>query len=70
VQTSGDITSLITTKKASHAFFFFCNSLVQVEERLRFYEEGVAPRKNLSVMQEAMKGLAADLGGENGEEEE
>lgn len=23
----------------------------QVEERLRFYEEGVAPRKNLAVMQ-------------------
>lgn len=23
----------------------------QVEERLRFYEEGVAPRKNLDVMQ-------------------
>lgn len=23
----------------------------QVEERLRFYEEGVAPRKNISVMQ-------------------
>ena len=25
--------------------------LTQVEERLRFYEEGVAPRKNISVMQ-------------------
>jgi nucleolar protein 56 len=23
----------------------------QVEERLRFYEEGVAPRKNITVMQ-------------------
>ncbi|KAF6262555.1 hypothetical protein COO60DRAFT_1282656 [Scenedesmus sp. NREL 46B-D3] len=35
----------------------------QVEERLRFYEEGVAPRKNLAVMQEAMdkfKGQLAD----------
>ena len=26
----------------------------QVEERLRFYEDGVAPTKNLTAMQEAM----------------
>jgi nucleolar protein 56 len=30
----------------------------QVEERLRFYEDGVAPRKNLDVMHEAMGALA------------
>ena len=29
----------------------------QVEERLRFYEEGVAPRKNLDVMREALGAL-------------
>lgn len=34
----------------------------QVEERLRFYEEGVAPRKNVNVMQEAMAKLKTDLG--------
>ena len=36
----------------------------QVEERLRFYEEGVAPRKNLAVMQVGgcgMMGRLADL---------
>lgn len=35
----------------------------QVEERLRFYEDGVAPRKNITVMQEALekfKGQLAD----------
>ena len=31
---------------------FLC--LVQVEERLRFYEDGVAPRKNVDVMGEAL----------------
>ncbi|KFM28625.1 Nucleolar protein 56 [Auxenochlorella protothecoides] len=30
----------------------------QVEERLRFYEEGVAPRKNLACMKEVISGLA------------
>merc|ERR1739848_354670 len=29
----------------------------QVEERLRFYEDGTAPRKNVTVMQEAMGDL-------------
>ena len=29
----------------------------QVEERLRFYEDGTAPRKNESVMKEAMGDL-------------
>ena len=29
----------------------------QVEERLRFYEEGVAPRKNLDVMQVGCRGF-------------
>ncbi|PSC74827.1 Nucleolar 56 [Micractinium conductrix] len=35
----------------------------QVEERLRFYEEGVAPRKNLDVMQEVIATLG-DAAGE------
>lgn len=39
----------------------------QVEERLRFYEEGVAPRKNLSVMQEAMAKLKEEDGPEDEE---
>ncbi|KXZ52767.1 hypothetical protein GPECTOR_8g157 [Gonium pectorale] len=33
----------------------------QVEERLRFYEEGVAPRKNTSVMGEAMDAVKTQL---------
>jgi nucleolar protein 56 len=32
----------------------------QVEERLKFYETGAAPRKNLDVMQEAMKEVQAE----------
>eukprot|EP00798_Chlamydomonas_sp_ICE-L_P015752 gene15752-21875_t len=34
----------------------------QVEERLRFYEEGVAPRKNVDVMKEAMAAQTEALG--------
>lgn len=37
----------------------------QVEERLRFYEEGVAPTKNLTAMQEALASVRAPEGGEN-----
>jgi len=37
----------------------------QVEERLRFYEEGVAPRKNLSVMQEAIAKLKEEGGADD-----
>jgi len=33
----------------------------QVEERLRFYEEGVAPRKNISVMQVRGRGRSRAL---------
>lgn len=45
---------------------------MQVEERLRFYDDGVAPRKNATVMGEAMEnfkeaGGAADL--RNGDED-
>eukprot|EP00775_Hariotina_reticulata_P010341 gene10342-10498_t len=36
----------------------------QVEERLRFYEEGVAPRKNLAVMQEALDKFKTQLADE------
>ena len=36
----------------------------QVEERLRFYEEGVAPRKNLDVMHEVLGSLKAKEGDE------
>jgi len=32
----------------------------QVEERLRFYADGTAPRKNLDVMHEVMEALAAE----------
>lgn len=30
----------------------------QVEERLRFYEDGVAPTKNLTAMQDALRTVA------------
>jgi nucleolar protein 56 len=30
----------------------------QVEERLRFYEDGIAPKKNITAMQEAIQSLA------------
>ncbi len=33
----------------------------QVEERLRFYEEGVAPRKNIDMMQEALSKVKGQL---------
>ncbi|KAL2916728.1 Nucleolar protein 56 [Polyrhizophydium stewartii] len=33
----------------------------QVEERLRFYEEGVTPRKNAEVMAEALKAAGLDM---------
>jgi hypothetical protein len=42
---------------------------LQVEERLRFYEEGVAPRKNASVMAEAMAQFKSDQGPAAEEEE-
>lgn len=34
----------------------------QVEERLRFYEEGVAPKKNVDAMKEAMEKVKGELG--------
>jgi nucleolar protein 56 len=34
----------------------------QIEERLKFYEEGVAPRKNMAVMVEALKEYGLELG--------
>ena len=37
----------------------------QVEERLRFYEEGVAPTKNLTAMQAAIETVRAAGGDEN-----
>ena len=40
----------------------------QVEERLRFYDSGDAPRKNLDVMKEAMEELAAELAAAGGGE--
>jgi nucleolar protein 56 len=33
----------------------------QVEERLKFYEEGVTPRKNAEVMSQAVKDLASQM---------
>ena len=35
----------------------------QVEERLRFYDTGEAPRKNLDVMREVIEELRAESGG-------
>jgi len=40
----------------------------QVEERLRFYEDGVAPRKNLDVMHEVLGALCGDSGDAEGED--
>ncbi|KAL6041331.1 snoRNP complex protein nop56 [Balamuthia mandrillaris] len=40
----------------------------QVEERLSFYDEGAKPRKNLAVMQEAMKAAQQEAGEEEEEE--
>lgn len=37
----------------------------QVEERLRFYEEGVAPRKNAAVMGEAVASVKSQLASED-----
>merc|ERR1712146_577771 len=34
----------------------------QVEERLRFYDSGEAPRKNIDVMKEVMNELKAEAG--------
>lgn len=39
---------------------------VQVEERLRFYDDGVAPRKNATVMAEAMEKSKVELGDADG----
>lgn len=33
-----------------------------MEERLRFYEDGVAPTKNLTAMQDALRKVAEDAG--------
>ncbi|XP_049286105.1 nucleolar protein 56 [Anopheles funestus] len=38
----------------------------QVEERLRFYEQGEVPRKNLDVMKEAMSELGQQVSGDGG----
>ena len=32
----------------------------QVEERLRFYEEGITPRKNAEAMQQALKEIGLE----------
>ena len=42
----------------------------QVEERLKFYETGAAPRKNLDVMEEIRKSINAGQGNDNDEEME
>ena len=42
----------------------------QVEERLRFFESGKAPRKNLAVMAEASAEVAAAAPGEDGDAED
>ena len=47
-----------------------CELPLQVEERLRFYEDGVAPTKNLTAMQDALRTIAetAAPAGEDGAE--
>lgn len=40
---------------------------IQVEERLRFYEEGVKTRPNAAVMEEAAGILAEQIGAEGGD---
>ncbi len=42
----------------------------QVEERLKFYETGAAPRKNLDVMEEIRKSLGNDKADEDADMEE
>jgi len=41
----------------------------QVEERLKFYETGAAPRRNIDVMQDVAKQLKVDGGGDDSDEE-
>jgi len=41
----------------------------QVEERLRFYETGATPRKNIDVMKEAIVEAREEAGGQEDEEE-
>jgi nucleolar protein 56 len=38
----------------------------QVDERLDFYDKGVAPRKNLDVMKSAIDSMANDISNEDG----
>ena len=40
----------------------------QVEERLKFYETGAAPRRNIDVMQDVAKQLKVDAGDDSDEE--
>ncbi|KAI8926480.1 hypothetical protein BC831DRAFT_456315 [Entophlyctis helioformis] len=42
----------------------------QIEERLRFYEEGVTPRKNAEVMAEALKAAGIDMDIDEEDEED
>eukprot|EP00537_Pseudo-nitzschia_pungens_P006052 CAMPEP_0172363458 /NCGR_PEP_ID=MMETSP1060-20121228/6813_1 /TAXON_ID=37318 /ORGANISM="Pseudo-nitzschia pungens, Strain cf. cingulata" /LENGTH=535 /DNA_ID=CAMNT_0013086205 /DNA_START=210 /DNA_END=1817 /DNA_ORIENTATION=- len=42
----------------------------QVEERLKFYETGAAPRRNIDVMQDVAKQLKVDAGDDSDEEME
>ncbi|KAI8894949.1 hypothetical protein BC833DRAFT_555386 [Globomyces pollinis-pini] len=42
----------------------------QVEERLKFYEEGIVPRKNSEVMSQAMKEIGIDMEIDDDDEED
>ncbi|BEJ13804.1 hypothetical protein CspHIS471_0309780 [Cutaneotrichosporon sp. HIS471] len=42
----------------------------QVEERLAFFETGVAPSKNADAMQKALKAIAADLGDDEDDDDD
>ena len=41
-------------------FYFHSNLYIQVEDRLKFYETGDLPRKNVEVMAEAVEEAAED----------
>jgi len=54
----------------THSSTFGSKLKDQVEERLEFYSTGKAPRKNIDVMQEALRIVEKEEADEEGEEEE
>lgn len=60
------VNSRTTNKPNSHTYDT-THHRDQVEERLEFYKTGKAPRKNIDVMQEAVKASDAMQDNENGD---